>query len=446
MKLTFSLRKKFTLVLLLSSLLSLFAAGLIARAILLHEFSDIVMHQSFQRFHTEMTVYFETYGSWKNAQQKESFEDFEQRRRNLFDSPMPRRLTLSAAPVPGELFSPPPKPQPPFRFAVTDPSGKILMGNNRLRTGTVAPEQLQKMGTPILLDGKVVALTLPNSQPNLNNLDLGYLKAMRLALMAAAFTAGLLALFFGLVIGSRVNGRLSRLTMAIKAMQEGNLYQRVNDTSGDEIGMLANAFNQMSSELAEMHDALHKSNLQISKQAKQLKELSIRDDLTGLYNRRHANQEGTRLFEAAIKNSEPLSVVMGDIDFFKKINDDNSHATGDEVLRRIAMIFQKEARGSDILARYGGEEFVLILPHTPVQSAVVLCERLRKKIEHHSWKELVPDLDVTISFGICDDTTCDSFETQLEMADDKLREAKLSGRNRVCFDESGDAQGAKVLL
>jgi diguanylate cyclase (GGDEF)-like protein len=229
-------------------------------------------------------------------------------------------------------------------------------------------------------------------------------------------------------------------------MQEGNLYQRVNDTSGDEIGMLANAFNQMSSELAEMHDALHKSNLQISKQAKQLKELSIRDDLTGLYNRRHANQEGTRLFEAAIKNSEPLSVVMGDIDFFKKINDDNSHATGDEVLRRIAMIFQKEARGSDILARYGGEEFVLILPHTPVQSAVVLCERLRKKIEHHSWKELVPDLDVTISFGICDDTTCDSFETQLEMADDKLREAKLSGRNRVCFDESGDAQGAKVLL
>jgi diguanylate cyclase (GGDEF)-like protein len=445
MKLTLSLRTKFTLVLLISSLLSLFAAGLIARAILLHEFSDIVMHQSFQRFHTEMTVYFETYGSWKNAQQKESFEAFEQRRRNLFGSPMPDRATLSAVPIPGNLLLPPAKPHPPFRFAVADPNGKILMGNNQLKAGFVAPKQLRQKGMPIFLNGKIVALTLPNAQPNLNDLDLGYLKAMRLALMAAGFTAALFALFFGLVIGSRINGRLSRLTLAIKAMQAGNLFQRVEEKSGDEIGLLANAFNQMSSELTEMHDALHKSNLQISCQAKQLKELSIRDDLTGLYNRRHANQEGTRLFETAIKNSEPLSIVMGDIDFFKEINDGNSHATGDEVLRQIAMIFQKDARSSDILARYGGEEFVLILPQTPGQSAVVLCERLRKKIEQHSWNELAPNLSVTISFGVCDDTACDSFERQLEMADDKLREAKQNGRNLVCFDISDDAQDTKVL-
>lgn len=446
MKLNLSLRTKFTLVLLMSSLLSLFAAGLIAKTILLHEFSDIVMHQSFQRFHTEMTVYFETYGSWKNAQQKESFEDFEQRRRNLFGSPMPDRSTLPVAPIPGNLFSPPAKPHPPFRFALANPNGVILMGNNQLKTGAVAPKQLRQKGMPIFLNGKFVALALPNSQPDLNDLDLGYLKAMRLALIAAGFTAGLLALFFGLVIGSRINGRLIRLTLAIKAMQEGNLYQRVDETSGDEIGMLANAFNQMSSELTQMHETLHKSNIQIKHQAKQLKELSIRDELTGLYNRRHANEEGARLFAIATQNSQPLTVIMGDIDFFKEINDGYSHATGDEVLRQIANFFHTDARGSDILARYGGEEFVLILPQTPGQSAVVLCERLRKKIEQHSWNELAPNLSVTISFGICDDTTCDSFETQLEMADDKLREAKQSGRNLVCFDISPDDKDTKVLL
>jgi diguanylate cyclase (GGDEF)-like protein len=387
-----------------------------------------------------MTIYLETYGSWKKAQQQESFQAFEERRRNLFGSPMPNHAMLSAAPLPENFLLPPPKRRPPFRFAVADPGGRILMGNNLLKTGTVASQKLRGMGTPILLKGKVVALALPSLQPDLNDLDMGYLRAMRLALMAAAFTAFLFALFFGLIIGSRLNGRLSRLTVAIKAMQEGNLYQRVDESSGDEIGMLAATFNQMSSQLAQMHETLHKSNLQISCQAKQLRELSIRDDLTGLYNRRHANQEGTRLFETAIKNSEPLSVVMGDIDFFKEINDGNSHATGDEVLRQIAMIFQQEARCGDILARYGGEEFVLILPQTPVQSAAVLCERLRRKIEQHSWNELASNLAVTISFGICDDTTCESFEAQLEKADDKLREAKRNGRNRVCFDAPGEQE------
>jgi len=446
MKLNLSLRTKFTLVLLTSSLLSLFAAGIIARAILLHEFSDIMMHQSFQRFHTEMTVYLETYGSWENAQGQESFEAFEQRRKNLFDSPMSEHSTQITTPVPGTLLSPPTKPLSFFRFALADPDGKILMGNTHLKKGAIASKQLRDIGKPILLNGKVVALALPSSQPNLNDLDIGYLKAMRLALIAAGFTAGLLALFFGLIIGNRVNGRLSRLTFAIKEMQAGNLYQRVEENSGDEIGLLANTFNQMSAELAEMHDALQKSNLQIKNQANKLKELTIRDDLTGLYNRRHANKEGARIYEEAIQKSQPLTVAMGDVDFFKEINDGYSHAIGDEVLRQIANFFHKDARSSDILARYGGEEFVLILPRTPVLSAATLCERLRKKIEQYPWNELAPNLYVTISFGLCDDTSYGSFEKQLEIADDKLREAKLDGRNLVCFDISPGTQDSKVLL
>jgi len=434
MKLNLSIRIKFTLVLLISSLLALFAGGVIAQAILVRQFSDIVSRQSFQRFHTEITAYLETYGSWEQAQQKESFEAFEKRRQHLLPSPLPNTLGIPKAQASESFDSPSASSQPLIGFALADPSGRILMGTNRLQPGTIAPSSLQKRGKPIVLKGKMIALALPNSQPDLHNLSAGYLNAMRIALISAAFTAGLFALFFGLVIGSRVNGRLSRLAFAIKEMRAGNLYQRVEEKSGDEIGLLANTFNQMSAELAEAHAALQKSNLQIRSQAKQLKELSIRDDLTGLYNRRYANQEGTRLFETAIKNSEPLSIVMGDIDFFKEINDGYSHAIGDDVLRQIADFFHNDARSSDILARYGGEEFVLILPQTPVLSAAALCERLRKKIEQHPWTELAPDLYVTISFGLCDDTSCGSFEKQLEMADDKLREAKLDGRNLVCFD------------
>jgi hypothetical protein len=205
----FSLRTKFTLVLLFSNLLSLSAAGLIGRAILFHEFNDIAMQESFQQFHAEMTLYLETYGSWEKAQQKESFNAFEQRRRDLFN-----------ATLPGPRYG-------NFRFDLADATGKIIMGGDQLKAGTFISDELRKIAKPILLRGQTVALALPDSRINLNLLNLSYLEAMHRALLAAAFTAGLLSLILGLFIGSRVNGRLRRLTSAIKAMQEGNLRQNV---------------------------------------------------------------------------------------------------------------------------------------------------------------------------------------------------------------------------
>jgi diguanylate cyclase (GGDEF)-like protein len=118
---------------------------------------------------------------------------------------------------------------------------------------------------------------------------------------------------------------------------------------------------------------------------------------------------------------------------------------GDEVLRQIAELLQDHAREGDILARYGGEEFVLILPETPLQTAVEFCEDLRVKIEEHAWDAIHPDLQVTISFGLCDDTSCGNFETQLDKADDKLHDAKLHGRNTVHFDGSSELNDSEVL-
>lgn len=446
MKFTLSLRTKFTLVLLITSLLALLAGGIIARTILVKQFSTIVSHQSFQRFHTEITAYLEAYGSWEQAQQKESFGAFAARRQHLLLSPSSKTSTLFEEKATEDFVSPSTPSQSPAGFALADPNGRILMGTNQLKPGMSASPQLLQHGKQVILNGSVVAIALPNPQPNLQHLNAGYFKAIQLALISAAFTAGLFALFFGLIIGSRVNGRLSRLSTAIKEMRAGNLHQHVDERSGDEIGMLATTFNQMSAELAEMHEALQKSHLQIEKQAKKLKELTIRDDLTGLYNRRYINKAGARIYREVLKNSQQLTVAMSDIDFFKEINDGYSHAIGDEVLRQIAKIFHNNARSGDVIARYGGEEFVLILPRTSLLSAAALCERLRKKIEEYPWTKLAPDLYVTMSFGLCDDTTCGSFEKQLEKADDKLREAKLDGRNLVCFDIAPGGQDAKMYI
>ncbi len=440
MKFTLSLRAKFTLALLAASLLSLLAAGVVARSILFQQFNRIVMQNAFENFHDDITAYITTYGSWEQAQENESFREFADQRRHLNRRPPP------PFPPPelqqhfdGRPPGPPPhgpgrRRGPPFRFGLTDLQGRILLGQPD-EIGSQAPQHLLQAARPVQLDGKTVAWALPDPRPNYNRLDFAYLQAIRLALIAAGATAGILALVLGLFIGTRLGQTLRDLTSAITAMQGGQWHQTVKVRSKDEFGVLAGAFNRMSAELAQAYEELHKSNLQISQQAQLLKELSIRDELTGLYNRRHFNEQGAQLFAEALHHERPLTVIIGDADFFKKINDSHSHATGDEVLRRIAQILQNNTRTGDILARYGGEEFVLLLPQTSLDSALILCEKLRKQIEEYPWQDVHPDLHVTMSFCMSDDMALGSIEKQLAVADDKLYEAKRSGRNCIGYNK-----------
>jgi diguanylate cyclase (GGDEF)-like protein len=455
MKFAPSLRIKFTLALLASSVLSLVFAGAVARAILFHEFNNVIMRESFRRYHSEMTEYFKKYGSWENGLRKEAFGAFEKRRRKLYGSPPQtglRTMETSAANLKQATSSVSSadsairqeKGRPPFRFALADPRGKILMGGSSYKIGNTAPATLLAQAHPVIVNGRTVALALPDPHPNLNNLDLGYLQAVRHALLYAGFAAGVLALALGVVVGNRLSRRLRQLTSAIQAMQNGELRQRVEVQSHDEIGVLAANFNRMSVELAEAHEALQQSHEQISRQAKQLKELSIRDGLTGLYNRRHFDEQATRLFAEADRYNQPLSVMIGDIDFFKRINDNFSHATGDEVLRRVAQLLKANTRESDILARYGGEEFVIAFPQTSLEDAAALCEKLRGIIEEYSWREVHPDLRVTMSMGLSDELWPGSFEKMLAAADEKLYEAKTGGRN--CVRYKSPAQTAREFL
>ncbi len=186
-------------------------------------------------------------------------------------------------------------------------------------------------------------------------------------------------------------------------------------------------------ELADANKVKTKLLAELRAQTEVLEKQTREDALTGLYNRRYLNMQLEQEFKRAKRYGNPLSVVMCDIDYFKKINDTFSHQVGDEVLKTLGRIFKAYSRSVDTVARFGGEEFVLVLPETPKEKAVLLCEKLRAAVEHYPWSEIHKELSVTMSFGVSDNVRVSHYEKLLAEADEKLYEAKNSGRNRVVY-------------
>jgi diguanylate cyclase len=162
-----------------------------------------------------------------------------------------------------------------------------------------------------------------------------------------------------------------------------------------------------------------------------LRELNIKDQLTGAYNRRYLDNRLADECKRHLRYEHPLSVIMLDIDFFKKVNDQHGHEAGDRVLAEVAGRLVGTTRKSDCLVRYGGEEFCCILPETPLESAALLAERFRSSIAQSPIVAGDTELQVTISLGVAELQGGDTPTTLLKRADDGLYEAKQSGRNRV---------------
>ncbi|MED5618193.1 tetratricopeptide repeat-containing diguanylate cyclase [Ideonella sp. BN130291] len=156
------------------------------------------------------------------------------------------------------------------------------------------------------------------------------------------------------------------------------------------------------------------------------------DALTGLHNRRRADQALPQLIAQARAQGQPLQVAVMDVDWFKGVNDQYGHAVGDEVLRTVAQILQERLRTRDLAARLGGEEFLVVLVDSLPAAALEVCERLRAAVQQHPWDELAPGLQVTVSIGLADVGEADDATQAMQRADDALYRAKNEGRNRVC--------------
>lgn len=175
-----------------------------------------------------------------------------------------------------------------------------------------------------------------------------------------------------------------------------------------------------------LQDELKKSN-------EMLKQLSNTDPLTLLYNRRYMTEMLEKEMQRAERKGSNLSMVMIDIDHFKRINDQYGHQNGDHVLMAVAILSKVGLRSYDFAARYGGEEFILVLPETSHADALVIAERLRSRVLTHSFSGALRGLTVTISMGVATYPTdfITSVADLVREADEAMYRAKVAGRNQV---------------
>ena len=167
----------------------------------------------------------------------------------------------------------------------------------------------------------------------------------------------------------------------------------------------------------------------LEEENRELWNLSYRDTLTGLYNRRYMQQTAEHLFSRAVRYREQLWVLMIDIDHFKKVNDKLGHATGDEVLQKTATTIQTFVRSTDTVARYGGEEFIVFIVQSNAEMAQFVANRIRDGVANMQLEE-VP-WPITISIGVAGRLEGDTLDSQIARADQFLYLAKKGGRNRV---------------
>jgi len=183
---------------------------------------------------------------------------------------------------------------------------------------------------------------------------------------------------------------------------------------------------------------LEKANVEKERLITALRERSLlleresqEDALTGVANRRCFMQRLAAEIEVALAVGQPLSVAIADLDHFKAVNDELGHLVGDQALRQSAALMRRSCSHSDLVARVGGEEFALVLPGRTRADATVFCETLRAAVASHDWREIHPDLSITISIGLAQWDGSAELEELVHTADAQLYRAKRAGRNQV---------------
>ena len=295
---------------------------------------------------------------------------------------------LEAAP---DLFA---RPEASLEYA--DYQGEQVVGRlqpvSQLRWGVVAEVKRQ---------AAYAAIT------RMRNLTLGLIGGVLLGIGLAAY---LLAL--------TIVRPLNRLTAAATKVAADDLDVNLPVVSRGELGYLTAVFNRMVSRLREGRDELH--------------QLSITDGLTGLHNRKHLMETLTAEVARAREMQCPVSVLMIDIDHFKRHNDGEGHLGGDALLVRVASLFKNAIRKTDYAARYGGDEFLLLLRGIGQDDAAAFAERLRAEVARA--RDLGGPNPVTVSVGVASfPAHGDGPEAVVASADTALYQAKESGRNRVAL-------------
>jgi diguanylate cyclase (GGDEF)-like protein len=255
---------------------------------------------------------------------------------------------------------------------------------------------------------------------------------------------GLCAYWLGLTIVHP----LRRLTRGADQVAAGNLEVDLPVHTQSEVGYLTQVFNHMVARLRRSREELDNVNAELQAKNRELHQLSITDELTGLYNRKHLMETLSSEVTRSKRNGHTFALLVADIDHFKRINDTFGHQKGDEVLRLLAGVFRETIRSCDYVARYGGEEFILMLPEVGAAGGLEVAERIREQVAR---KRIPPKGDrITISIGVAMFPEHGEIPEELfQRADQALYAAKTSGRNRVATaadQEAADQNKGPIRL
>ncbi len=213
-------------------------------------------------------------------------------------------------------------------------------------------------------------------------------------------------------------------------------YTEILDQANQELNQINKTYEQLNRDLL----AAQKQSEQLARSLRQanekLKLMASKDELTGLYNRRYFEDFFSREFSRCMRYKRPMSCIVIDIDFFKKVNDTYGHLQGDSVLKELGERLISVLRVSDVAVRYGGEEFVVLLPETALYAARITGEKIRRAVAQDEFRyKRGQGLPITISVGIASfdgQRGAESHTDLLKQADAMLYRAKESGRNRCC--------------
>ncbi|GAB3355874.1 diguanylate cyclase [Giesbergeria sinuosa] len=274
-------------------------------------------------------------------------------------------------------------------------------------------------------------------------------RALQQVILWATGLAGMAFLLLAWIGANHMSRPLEHLTRIAHRIQHGEenvLFD--GDFDALELQRLSHALQGMYSTLAAQKDSLAQSNhrleAKVAERTAELQRLNVEldkqartDTLTGLPNRRQTYERLEEEFVRFQRGHEPYSVLMLDIDFFKKINDNYGHATGDIVLQRVAQVLRQSVRDVDLVGRVGGEEFMALLPMTRLPQALLVAEKIRQTVAN---TPIEPVGQITISMGAQEVGVADqSKDKAVELADEWLYQAKKSGRNRVASELTPEA-------
>lgn len=215
--------------------------------------------------------------------------------------------------------------------------------------------------------------------------------------------------------------RLIKLNDSIRGKIAGDENVSIDISGNDEISEMARSFSYYENE--------------VIKRALELKDLAMKDALTGISNRRHFIEEAEKEIRRSKRYDNQMIMMMLDIDHFKTVNDTYGHHAGDEVLKEVASVIGQNLREQDVLGRIGGEEFAVMLIETGIAEGLIIAERIRKSISELLINIQNYEIRCTVSIGVS--VLLEKDENYLSIhkrADDELYKAKRGGRNKVCYD------------